>query len=485
MIFFVLAPELSIFITAAVVVILDLFVKRKGILPFISVLGLLAAIYFSVILWGVRGTAFNGMLTVDPFAVFFKVLFAVAAILVIMASADYASKFKRFKGEYYALILLATLGMTFMAATSELISIYISLELAGISLYALAAFLRDEKSSEAGLKYLLLGAIASAVLLYGMALIYGVTGSTQLAEISRALRAISSQGLASNPALLLGVIFIAAGFGFKIAAVPFQMWVPDVYEGAPTPVTAFLSVASKAAGFAVIMRVFSHAFGAPAWLAMDWAMLFAVLSAISMTVGNVIAIQQTNIKRMLGYSSIAQAGYIMVGLAAIGLAPAGDTMARSGVIFFLASYTLTNLGAFIAIIAITNETKSDLIDDFSGMMKRAPLLSLGLILCLISLTGLPPAAGFLAKFYIFGAGVSNNLTWLVVIAVVNSVIAAFYYLRVVKVMVLGAPKIEKPVPSSGALRTAMALACLGVLVIGIIPAYVLNLAIRAVNILTR
>ncbi|MBI4334063.1 MAG: NADH-quinone oxidoreductase subunit N [Chloroflexi bacterium] len=478
----VLAPELIVFITAIVVILLDLAIKRKGILAAVSIAGLLVAILFSAALWGTRGVVFNRMLVIDEFAIFFKVLFAAAAILVILASTDYVSKFQRFQGEYYGLILLSVVGMTLMAATAELISIYISLELASISLYVLAAFLKDEKSSEAGLKYLLLGAIASAVLLYGMALIFGLTGSTHLTDIAAAVRTHGA-----SPVLLLGIIFMVAGFGFKIASVPFQMWVPDVYEGAPTPVTAYLSVASKAAGFAVIVRVFWHGFG-PAvagWLALDWGLLFAVLSAVSMTVGNLAALSQTNIKRMLGYSSIAQAGYIMVGLAAIGFGPATDPYARSGVLFFLASYTLTNLGAFIAIIAITKETGSDLIEDFAGAARRAPWLALGLAFCLISLTGIPPTAGFLAKFYIFNAGVSNNLAWLVLIGVINSVIAAYYYLRVVKMVYLGAPKSERPIPSSGPLRLAMSLACLGVLFIGIIPAYVLKAAVDAINLFTR
>jgi NADH-quinone oxidoreductase subunit N len=254
------------------------------------------------------------------------------------------------------------------------------------------------------------------------------------------------------------------------------MWVPDVYEGAPTPITAFLSVGSKAAGFAIFLRVFYTAFGSPGWLSLEWGLIFAVLSAIGMTVGNVAAIPQTNIKRMLGYSSIAQAGYLMVGLAAMGFSPATDVLGQSGVIFFLTSYALTNMGAFIAIIAISNKLGSDLIDDYSGMIKRAPLLALGLTLCLISLIGMPPAAGFMAKFYIFNSAVQHGLLWLVVIAVINSVISAYYYLRVVKVMWLGEPASMEKVPSSGALRFALAISCLGVLLLGIIPGFAMNLA---------
>jgi NADH-quinone oxidoreductase subunit N len=252
--------------------------------------------------------------------------------------------------------------------------------------------------------------------------------------------------------------------------------VPDVYEGAPTPITAYLSVGSKAAGFAIILRVFYSAFGLPDWLSLDWGLIFAVLAAIGMTLGNVVAISQTNIKRMLGYSSIAQAGYLMVGVATVGLSPAVDIVGRSSVLFFLASYTLANLGAFTAIIAISNKLDSDLINDYSGMGKRAPLLALGLTLCLISLIGMPPAAGFMAKFYIFSAAVQHGLLWLVIIAVINSVISAYYYLRVVKVMWLGEPASEEKAPSSGALRVALALSCLGVLALGIIPGCVMKLA---------
>jgi NADH-quinone oxidoreductase subunit N len=290
-----------------------------------------------------------------------------------------------------------------------------------------------------------------------------------------------SDVLWNQPGLLLGIIMMVAGFGFKIAAVPFQMWVPDVYEGAPTPVTAYLSVASKAAGFAVILRVFFVAFGTPDWLSSNWAMIFAVLSAFTMSLGNLMALFQTNIKRMLGYSSIAQAGYLMVGLAAVGMASLNDDLGRSGVLFFLASYAATNLGAFIAIIAISNKINSDLIDDYSGMSRRSPLLALGLALCLFSLTGIPPAAGFIAKVYIFNSAVQQNLLWLVIIAAINSVVSAFYYLRVVKVMYLGEPASEEKVSASMPLGAALALAAVGMLYIGIFPGRLLDLAKAATS----
>ncbi len=477
-------PELSLVVFAILVIILDLLIQQKDLLRSVSLAGLVIAGGITVAMFGQRfPPLFNNMLAVDNFAMFFKMVFIGTAFLVILASADYVAKLTRFQGEYYALILLSTLGMMLMAATAELISIYIALELTSISLYTLVGFLKDFKSTEASLKYLLLGAIASAVLLYGMALVFGFTGQTQLGEIAKVIQSMSPRTLLASPALIVGIVLLIAGFGFKIAAVPFQMWVPDVYEGAPTPITAFLSVASKSAGFAIILRVFFSAFGTPAWLSMNWGLIFAALAVISMTLGNVVALPQTNIKRMLGYSSIAQAGYLMVGLATMGFSPTTDFIGRSGILFFLVSYALTNTGAFVAIIAISNKINSDLIADFSGMIKRAPLLALALTLCLISLIGMPPAAGFMAKFYIFSSAVQHGLLWLVVIAVINSVISAYYYLRVVKVMWFGEPASPETVPSTPSLRLSLSLCCLGVLWVGIIPGVAMGLAQFAARLL--
>lgn len=478
-------PELSLIITAILVVLVDLFVQKKGALVVLSLIGIVVAGVFTITLWGGSAQSlFNNMLAVDGFALFFKLLFLIIAALVILSTVDYASKLTRFHGEYYALILLSALGMMLMAATTNLIAIYVALELASISLYVLVGMLKDDKSTEASLKYMLLGAVASAVLLYGMALVFGFTGKTQLGEIAQVLQSMSLPAVLASPGLILGIVLLIAGFGFKIAAIPFHMWVPDVYEGAPTPITAYLSVGSKAAGFAVILRLFYSAFGLPEWLSLNWGMIFAVLAAIGMTIGNVTALPQTNIKRMLGYSSIAQAGYLMVGLATMGVSPAADVLGRSSILFFLAGYTLANLGAFAVIIAISNKTDSDLIQDFTGIAKRAPVLALALTLCLISLIGMPPAAGFMAKFYIFSGAVKNGLLWLVIIAVINSVISAYYYLRVAKVMWFGEPASEEKVPSTGALRLAIALSCLGVLLLGIIPNYIMNLVEAAARMFT-
>ena len=471
-----ITPEIIVAGLVVAIILLDLVVQNKGILAALSVIGLAASLIVSVLLWGeTDNTLFNGMLKVDELALSFNVLLCGAAILVILASQDYVSKLSRFQGEYYALLLISVIGMMFMASSRDLIAIYISLEATSISLYSLTALLRNKKSSEAGLKYLILGAIASCILLFGMALTFGVTGETKLDGI---LEALSSSGLSytDNPAILLGIIFLVGGFAFKIAAVPMQMWVPDVYEGAPTPITAYLSVASKAVGFAVILRVFFGAFGDRL---SDWAIIFAVLSAITMSVGNIVAIQQTNIKRMLGYSSIAQAGYLMVGLAAVTKLDGGTDLALygpTGIVFFMTAYAVANLGVFFAVIAITNKIQSDKISEFSGIGRRAPMISLALTLCLVSLTGFPPAAGFLAKFYLFNSAVQQGLAWLVFLGVLNSAISAYYYFRVIKVTWFGNPKSDESVPSGWALRFALFITCVGVLLLFFYPSPLLDVA---------
>ncbi|MCX5996997.1 MAG: NADH-quinone oxidoreductase subunit N [Chloroflexi bacterium] len=465
-----IAPEISLLCFALIVIVLDLFIKPKKVLPVIAVAGSFVALLAVLMLWGVPVTdVFNKMLAVDQFGLFFKALILVSLVLVILASNRYVLKFEKFQGEFYALLMLSAIGLMLLVSAINLITIYVALELSSISLYVLVSFLKDKQSSEAGLKYLILGAVASAILLYGMALIFGTTGNTCLTCIADYVKGMPAASLAGSPVLLIGLVLLISGFGFKIASVPFQMWVPDVYEGAPTPITAYLSVASKAAGFAVIARILLTAFGMPAWLHNDWAMIIAVLAVLTMTVGNIVALVQTNIKRLFGYSSIAQAGYLMVGLAAMGMAAQADSTIRSGLIFFLFSYTLTNLGAFIAIIAISNKINSDNIDDYSGMAKRSPLLATGLTICLVSLTGLPPTAGLIAKIYIFSGAVDQGLLWLVIIAVINSCISAFYYFKVVKVMWMGEPVNNDEVTSTWPEWLALGFCCLAVVVIGIIP----------------
>ncbi len=461
---YLLGPELSLIGLAVLVILLDLATKNKNAVAALAGVGLVIPAAWTIALLGQHGSSFYGALVVDSYSIFFKLIFLSAAALVILTSVQYSKRFAPYQGEYYGVILMATAGMMLMASTQELIAIYISLELASISLYVLASFLRDAKSSEAGIKYLLLGAVSSAILLYGMALLYGATGSTQLNEIAQVLQdSLQRDPGGILPAILLGTVFMVGGFGFKIAAVPFQMWAPDVYEGAPTPITGFLTAASKAAGFAVILRVFFVALGNHYPLPVDWPALFAVLSALTMTVGNLAAMAQTNIKRMLAYSSIAHAGFMLVGVAAF------STQGIGGVAYYLLGYTFTTMGAFAAIVAISERLGSDQIADYSGMARRAPLLAFVLAVCLVSLIGLPPTAGFVAKIYVFWAALNQGLLWLVIFGVLNSVVSAYYYLRVVRAMYLGAPASEERLPASKPLIAALAIALVGVLAIGLFP----------------
>ena len=467
-----LGPELILLCFAGIVLLTDLFWPRRSLLAGLSLVAMAGSLAWagSLVARDMRGTAFDGMLVVDDFSLFFAFLFPGVAALVILASVDYAERFSRYQGEYYALILTSTAGMMLLAATTDLIAIFIALELTSISLYILVAFLKTAPSSEAGIKYLLLGALSTAITLYGMAFLFGLSGSTSLSDIADTVAAANDD---TRAALIMAVVMLTAGLGFKMAVVPFQMWVPDVYEGAPTPITAFLSVGSKAAGFAVLLRIFFEALG-DRFISNDWANMFAALAAVSMTLGNVVALTQTNIKRMLGYSSIAQAGYFLLGVAAIS-ANGGDlALGASGVVFFLACYAFTNLGAFIAIIAISNQTGSDEIGSYAGMSRRSPLLALGLTVCLVSLTGIPPTAGFIAKVYIFDAAVQSDLVWLVIVGVLNSVISAYYYLRVVLQMYAEEPVSDEPVPAGPALGLALAIAVVGVLFIGILPSLLLE-----------
>ncbi len=429
----------------------------------------------AVVLGGYLGPAFSGTLIVDPFSIFFAFLIPAVAAIVVLDSVRYADRLRGRLAEYYAFVLVVAAGAILMASSNDLIAIFVALELTSIPQYILAAFLRDPRSGEAGLKYLLLGAVSSATLLYGMALLFGLTGTTSLPGIASTLRSATS---AQQAGYALAAVMMAAGIGFKMALVPFQMWVPDVYEGAPTPVTAYLSVASKAAGFAVALRVFYSALGT-GLITTDWANFFAVIAAVSMTAGNLVAIQQRNIKRLFGYSSIAQAGYFAVGLAAISAASGHFALGASGVIFFLGGYALTNMGAFTAIVAISNHLGSDEISDYAGMGQRSPWLAAGLAFCLISLTGIPPTVGFIAKLYIFNAAIQSGLAWLAIIAVLNSVVSAYYYLGIVRTMYLGEPSGEERITGTPELVVPLALTTGFVILFGIYPQWLLAAATYA------
>ncbi len=362
-----------------------------------------------------------------------------------------------------------------MSAAADLIMVFIALETTSISLYILAGFLRNNaRSSEAGMKYFLFGAFTSAIMLYGLSLLYGFTRQTNLYAIGDVLRAAFPAGAPINAAtalpILLSLVMIAVGFGFKISAVPFHFWTPDVYEGAPTPVTAFISVASKAASFALLMRFFIIAFqGDPT--TRFWVQLVAVLAVVTMTTGNLLALPQRNIKRLLAYSSVAQAGYALIGVASIAAQP--GTVAGAGaaaVGFYMFMYVLTNLAAFGVIILFSNATGSETIADFAGLSRRNLGLAVALTLALLSLGGIPPAiAGFVGKFFLFRAAVDSNLTWLAMAGVLNSIVALYYYLVVIKIMFVDRSEDEnKVIPISSPYRWALVVSCLGIVVLGFI-----------------
>jgi NADH-quinone oxidoreductase subunit N len=480
----VLGPQISVLVAAGLILLVEAILPRqRRLLPYIALFGLLFAAAWTLS-WVARDdyqTIFQGTISLDQYSAFFYFLFTGITATVVLASMDWVNREGRGQSEYYALILTATAGLMLLAAARDLITIYVALELSSIPQYILAGWGKDRRSSEAGLKYLLLGAIASSLLLYGMALLYGFTGTTLLSEIGQVVQA---DGEANRSLLIVAVALLIAGFGFKMAVVPFQMWVPDVYQGAPTPVAAFLSVGSKAAAFAVVIRIFFEALEAD-FLADDWSMIFAVVAAASMTIGNLMAIVQTDIKRMLGYSSVAQAGNFMIGLAAISVAGEAFTLGASAVLLFLAAYAFTNLGAFIAIIAISQRIGSDQIRDYAGMWRRSPILALALAICLISLTGIPPTAGFWAKLYIFNAGVRADLVWLVMIGVLNTIVSAYYYLGVVRQMFLGDSEEREPFRVSPSIGISVGVATIGVFVFGVLPSPLISAAQDAAAIFAR
>jgi len=411
--------------------------------------------------------ALGGMVRVDLTAQLFRLMFVVAAALTCLISIDF--KPLRQSGEFYGLVIFATLGMDLMAASNDIIMLYVSLETTSISLYLLAGYLRESpRSSEAGMKYFLFGAFTSTILLYGLSLIYGFTGQTEFSAVFNALGALGPSGVAPT---IVALLMVLVGFGFKVAAVPFHMWTPDVYEGAPTPITAFVSVASKAAGFAVLVRVFLLMF-AP--VQDQWIGVIAGISVLTMTLGNLLAIPQRNIKRMLAYSSIAQAGYVLIGVAAVG------QLGMAAVLFYLAAYLLTNIAAFVVVEVVTNTLGTENLYEMAGLSRRAFGLSIGMMLAMLSLAGVPPLAGFFAKFYVFQAAVSAGLVWLAVIGVLNAIVGLYYYLIVIRVIFVD-PSQGDDAPASvpGTLRLGLLISTVGILFLGIFATPWYNLATRA------
>ncbi len=467
-------PELIVTATACLVLVADPSLSKGAArvwLPVVAVAGLLLALVApgwwspfggaATLIQRGSGTFFSGYVDIDPFTNFFRAVFIVLAIFATLVAPSYLSRKGIASGEYYATVLFSTLGAMTIALSTDLITLFVGLELMTIPVYVLAGIQRtDLFANEAALKYFLLGAFSSALLVYGFAWLFGITGSTRYAEISTALRTL---GLANGQTIIaLGLITV--GLGFKAAVVPFHQWTPDAYEGAPTPATAFMSVAPKAAAFAAILRVLVSGMGP---LAVDWSAVFAVLAALTMTAGNIVALVQTNTKRMLAYSSIAHTGYILAAVAASSAGP----HAGAAVLFYVFAYGLMNLGAFACLLYIDLDgTRGATLDELSGFSRREPLGALTFAVFLISLTGIPPTVGFVAKFLVIQPVLDAGYAWLAVILALNAVLAAFYYLRVVVHMYMydaatGAPML---IPSR-LLSLSLGLSALAVVVLGIVP----------------
>ena len=451
-----LLPELLLTCWLCLVLIVDFSFPRlpKEQLAYLSMVGLAATL--GSLIWldvaGVTGSLFAHMFVVDRMALFFKMFIVGSTILVILASMDYVHRFKFFRGEYYFLVVMSALGMMFMASANDLLSLFITLEFSTFGFYVLVAYLReDPASNEAGIKFFILGVFAAGLLAYGISLVYGETGKLVFSDMKNAQ---------ATPGLIIGFLLIFAALGFKIGAVPFHSWIPDTYHGSPTPVTAFLSIAPKGAAFAILLRIF---FVTLVTFKPTWVLLLVIVSILSMTYGNIVAIAQKNMKRLLAYSGIAQIGNILIGLAA------GTKMGNDAVLFYLLTYLFANLGAFAIVIAVGQAIGSEEIDDYSGLGRRSPFLAFSMLIFLLSLTGVPPLAGFIGKLYIFVAAIKEGLYTLITVGLVNIVISMYYYLIVVKKMYITEPRDPSPVRVSGPIKAVLYVGLAGTLVIGIYP----------------
>lgn len=461
----ILAPALIVALTGLLVLLGELVTPadRKRWLGFLSLVGLLAAVGATIGLWGANATGFNQMIVADNFGLFLTFVILIGAALSILLAINFVRAHRVDQGEYYALVLFAVVGMILMATATDLIVIFLALELLSLPLYILAAFKREDGHSlEAGLKYFMLGAFSSAFFLYGIAFIFGATGTTNLMKIAPMVKP-------GNDLLLIGTGLLLVGFAFKVALVPFHWWTPDVYDGAPTAATAFMSVAVKAAAFGAFFRAFLVALPG---ISMDWQMVLAIIAVLTMTLGNVAALLQSNTKRMLAYSSIAHAGYILIALVAMG------SNGTSSALFYLLAYTLTNLGAFGAVIALSDGARERLqVNDYAGTASQQPFIAAAFAIFLLSLAGFPPFAGFIGKFLIFSAAVENGWTWLAVIGVLNSLVSVYFYVRPIVQMYMSEAK-----PGWDKIRVdvfvtiAMIIAVIGVVALGVFPAPAIALA---------
>lgn len=469
--FSLLLPEFMVTGLAFVVLTLDLFLaeRRKWALPYVALAGLAVAFAFSLaFLWDTDATLYDGVIRIDGYALFFKAFFIALGGAVILASVDFVRRNLDHPGEYYGILLFTVAAMMLMAASGELLTAYISLELMSFGLYVLVGYDRyNAKSNEGATKYILLGAFSSALLLYGISQVYGLLGTTRFDEINAALAA--GDGLSAG--LILGIALIVAGLGFKVAAVPFHMWAPDAYEGAPIPITAHLAVSSKVAAFALALRLFAEAFMP---IAEQWQTLLIALAVITMLLGNLVALAQRNLKRLLAYSSVGQVGFLLMGVAAL-TARGGESaglshLASNGVMLHLVSYAVTNMAAFLCIAAIYNMTGRDDIAGMAGVARRAPLVGLAFAASLFSLAGLPVFAGFTSKFYLFNAAAAQGFLWAAGIAIFASLISLYYYLMVVRQLYIEPASDAAPIASPRLTLGTLAALLAGMVALGVYPA---------------
>ena len=469
--FLLLTPEFIVTGLAFVVLTLDLFMpeRRKWVLPFVAVAGLAVALVVSLVqLWGVNDSLYDGVIRVDGYALFFKAFFIALGGVVVLVSVDFVRRNLENPGEYYGILLFTVVAMMLLAASGELLTAYISLELLSFGLYVLVAYDRyNPKSNEGATKYILLGAFSSALLLFGISQVYGLLGTTRFDEISRALAAADSL----SPGLILGIALIVAGLGFKVAAVPFHMWAPDAYEGAPIPITAHLAVGSKAAAFALVLRLFAEAFMP---IVEQWQILLVALAVITMLLGNLVALAQRNLKRLLAYSSVGQVGYLLMGVAA--LAAMGDGslelshLASNGVMLHLVAYAVTNMAAFLCLAAVFNITGRDDIAGMAGVARRAPVVGLVFAVSLFSLAGLPIFVGFTSKFYLFNAAAAQGLLWVAGVAIFASLISLYYYLMVVRQLYIEPAEESASIPVPRLTLGVLGALFAGMIVLGVYPA---------------
>ena len=455
-----LAPVLVLSIFAMLILVLDLWGGRnKSLLVFTSLVGLLMTAISAFAKYPIPAYSFNDSYVVDHLSLFFICIFTISSALAILLSVEYNEREGIRAGEYYALILFCTVGMILLASSTDMIMIFLGIEIVSICLYVLAGIRRnDHRSNEAALKYFLLGAFATGFLLYGMTLVYGSTGSTNLFKIAEFVKNPSAQ---SNPLLMMGLVLLVIGFGFKVASVPFHMWAPDVYQGAPTPVTAFMAVGPKAAAFAAFFRVFADTFPE---MSSSWEMLLSIIAVLSMFVGNLGAIMQTNIKRMLAFSSISHAGYILMAVIA------KNSLGSSSLLFYMLSYAFMTFGVFGIVIILGRKGEENLeIKNYSGLAYKHPVIALSMTIFLLSLGGLPPFAGFVAKFYLFSAAIQEGLLTLVIIAVLNSAISFYYYLKVVVFMYMKEPEAEFKISLTPITLFVVFISVVGTINLGIFP----------------